>query len=1320
MTDSSSYSTGYGPRARLLFDGDEEKYELWEVKFLGHLRIHKLHNVLTQDVPDADKNARVYAELVQLLDDTSLSLVIREAADDGKKALQILREHYLGTSKPRIISLYTELTTLKKAEDESVTEYLIRAEKAATSLKNAKEIISDSLLVAMVLKGLPPSFKTFSTVVTQREKEWTFMDFKVQLRSFEESEKSQQARKKNEDGEHSVMNAKANVNNIKCFSCGKAGHKSFQCSFKKKEDEKKGHRKPNRWCEYCKTHTHDTYYCRRKNSVKVVSNTNTEKENQTETHNFMFKASCNRPSLLDPASSDGLLVDCGATTHIITDKSKFHKFDDDFEPSNHSIELADGSRTSGIVSGKGTANIELCDTEGTVHKVELKNALYIPTYQQDIFSVKAATERGATVVFTPDHAELKAPNGTKFNIQTDQKLYFLNSVSLKSGVHSLEEWHRILGHCNVKDVMKLEGIVDGMKFSDKNTFNCETCTLGKMTQYRNRESDKRADRKLELVHCDLAGPIDPPAREGFKYSISFVDDYSGVIMVYLLKHKNDTVKAAERFLADCAPYGSVKRLRTDNGSEFTSTEFRSLLVRNRIKQEFSSPYSPHQNGTVERSWRTIYEMARCLLLEANLPKKLWTYAVKTAAYIRNRCYNPRTGKTPFEIMTGEKPNLKNMHIFGTVCYAYVQQKKKLDARSERGIFLGYDTQSPAYLVYFAEQDDVKRVRCVKFSESMEGDISKRELNPVEDYEVPRCDESEQDKETVVEEGDKELEVRESDAVKERRYQRLRSRPKYLEDYLTNEEELSSIAKCSIDYCYHVADVPSTYEEALLSSESHQWQTAMQEEIDSLYENDTFELVQLPEDRNIVGGKWVYAVKQGLDDTERFKARYVAKGYSQVKDIDYDETFSPTARHTSIRMLMQLVAQEKLQVHQMDVKTAYLNADIDCEIYLEQPKGFVRTNENGDELVCKLKKSLYGLKQSGRNWNHVLHKFLIDQNFKQSVADPCLYTKLEKDVMSMILIWVDDLIICSSNDDVLNTIKKSLKDQFQMKDMGQLSWFLGIEFTFDSEGNVKMSQRKYCERILERFHMMECNPKSVPCDMSVNKLVSSDSTELADPKLYRMIVGSLIYITTGTRPDLSYIVSKLSQSMSKPTKAYLGIAKHVLKYIKGTLHYCLEFKKSDMPLKLTGYCDSDWGASEDRKSTTGYCFQLNNHGPLISWKSKKQRVVALSTCEAEYMAMTRAMQEANFLRQLYSDMTGCDRDTVLLHVDNKGAIELARNPVHHQRSKHIDIKYHFIRSEVEIRIVDLLYVPSDNNVADIFTKPVSKKRLNNFDVVRGGT
>ena len=712
----ASSLTGYGPRGRLIFDGDERKYELWEVKFLGFMRLQKLNQIIQPadegGLPAAEvtaaKNAEAFAELVQLLDDRSLSLVLRDAKDKGREALAILREHYLSKGKPRVIALYTELTTLKKAESESVTDYMIRAETAATSLKTAGEVISDSLLIAMILKGLPPTYKPFTTVVTQKDTNQTFSAFKVALRSFEETEKAY-CEEETTDNVLSLAKGSRPRKQITCYTCGQVGHKSNdpQCSARKEGTTAA----KKRWCDHCKSGTHDTSYCRklRKESVKTV-------ESAELSQSIFFKISVDIDLPSDTESVNSVLVDCGATTHVLRDKSRFQKFEENFDPAKHYIELADGSRVNNVAYGRGDACIDLTDAQGNAHTVTLTDALYIPSFKQDIMSVQAATDRGAKVEFRKDSAELTSSNGVRFDIKKRGRLYFLNSaIHSNKATRTVQEWHETLGHCNIKDVLKLEGVVDGMRIVGKKKSECGVCIEGKMSQYRNREPDQRASAPLELIHTDLAGPIDPATTEGFKYTLAFVDDYSGLIMVYFLKMKSDTVKATEKFLAEVSAYGQVKRIRSDNGGEYTSTNFKNLLIKNKIKHEMSAPHSPHQNGTVERSWRSVFDMARCMLIESKLPKTMWKNAVMTTVYTRNRCYNPRLQKTAFEAFTGTKPNISNMHTFGTVCYAYVQNKKKLDPRSEKGIFIGYDRSSPAYLVYYPNSGETRKVRCVTFT-----------------------------------------------------------------------------------------------------------------------------------------------------------------------------------------------------------------------------------------------------------------------------------------------------------------------------------------------------------------------------------------------------------------------------------------------------------------------------------------------------------------------------------------------------------------------------------------------------------------------------
>lgn len=544
--------------------------------------------------------------------------------------------------------------------------------------------------------------------------------------------------------------------------------------------------------------------------------------------------------------------------------------------------------------------------------------------------------------------------------------------------------------------------------------------------------------------------------------------------------------------------------------------------------------------------------------------------------------------------------------------------------------------------------------------------------------------------------------------------RERRKPDHLRDFVTVNADNDEI-HTTIDYCYRaVCGVPCTFKEAMESANSKQWVEAMDEEIQSLKENNTFTLTTLPKGKKTVGGKWVYSIKTDFEGKDKYKARFVAKGYSQKTGIDYDETFSPTANLTSLRVMLQKAAQENLLLHQMDVKTAYLHAPIDHEIYIEQPEGY----EEGKGLVCKLEKSLYGLKQSGRNWNRVLHDCLTENGFRQNPADHCVYAKETIHGKAIIIIWVDDLIIAASNEEVMKDVKKMLSENFKMKDLGKLKHFLGIHFT-QSDGHVTMSQEEYANKILERFNMHNCKPRETPCDQKL--CYTENAVKMCDFRVYREAVGSLIYLTTCTRPDLSFVVSKLSQYFCEPTVEQWTTVKHVLRYLKGTTNKMLCFRRNDSEtLGLVAHSDVDWAAdATDRRSTTGYCVSLSKNSSLISWKTKKQPTVALSTCEAEYMALASTIQECIYLEQLLKNIDDYKYTQTVVHEDNQGTIALAKNPVSRQRCKHVDIKYHFIRSTVNERKVTLVYCTTEDMIADIMTKPATKLKLKKFaDVLFG--
>ena len=476
---------------------------------------------------------------------------------------------------------------------------------------------------------------------------------------------------------------------------------------------------------------------------------------------------------------------------------------------------------------------------------------------------------------------------------------------------------------------------------------------------------------------------------------------------------------------------------------------------------------------------------------------------------------------------------------------------------------------------------------------------------------------------------------------------------------------------------------------------------MDREIATLRDSNTWSIQHLPHDRNETKGRWVYTLKQGKNPGEiSHKARYVAKGYSQIQGVDYDETFSPTTRLTSIRMLLQKATNENMRIHQLDVKGAYLNAPIDKEIYLQQPPGYEETSNKGT-LSCRLNKSIYGLKQSGRNWYQTLTSYLKSKGFEPGAGDQCVYTKDDPDNTARIIVlfWVDDILICSQDENKITDTKTLLHQQFNMDDRGELSWFLGIDFKRDGN-QCTMSQERYVEGILENFGMADCNPVSTPAEKDLQLQPASDEEhEQAKDYPYRQVVGSLIYLMTGTRPDIAWTVGKLSQHLEKPGPAHISAAKRLLRYLKGSKGLHLKFTPTNQ--QLVGFVDADWaGDVTTRRSTTGYIFTLGGGYP-ISWNSRRQPTVALSSCEAEYMALAEATKEALLLRTLCETFSMEQGSTNTLFTDNLGAIALTKGHSHsHQRTKHIDIRFHFVREQTTLTYD---HINGKENPADILTK-----------------
>ena len=392
--------------------------------------------------------------------------------------------------------------------------------------------------------------------------------------------------------------------------------------------------------------------------------------------------------------------------------------------------------------------------------------------------------------------------------------------------------------------------------------------------------------------------------------------------------------------------------------------------------------------------------------------------------------------------------------------------------------------------------------------------------------------------------------------------------------------------------------PKNIVEAL---EQEDWKTAANAEYSSLIENDTWDLVDLPEGRKPVECKWILKIKRGSDGSiKRYKARLVAKGFFQKHGTDYDETFAPVIRYSSIRTLIAYAVQNNMKIDQMDVVTAFLNSKLEEDTYMTQPEGYVKPGE--EKKVCKLKRSLYGLKQSPRCWNMAFKEHMKSINLKPSTAYPCIFVRKEKTgEVSIIVVYVDDLIVVAKTDKRMQEIKESLTSKFKMKDLGRLQHCLRITVEDDNSGScLWLHQKPYISSMLDIFGLAEAKTVSTPANFSAKLRKDDDTSKMADPTLYQSMVGSPLYAAMGTRPDIAQAVGAASKFSSNPSEAHMTAVKRILRF-KGNINLGLKYEKSENSV-LIGYSDADWaGDLDDRHSTSGNLFLMA--GGAISWFSK---------------------------------------------------------------------------------------------------------------------
>ena len=1298
---------------------------------------------------------KAYA-LISLYVDVSLQIHITNTTDP-QEAWEILQNQFSFVTVNQVVRLTRKFyhTTMKEGDD--LMQHITQMTMYAQQLRDLDEEISPQKFGTTILSSLPPSYEHFITSLNARRVGEMHWDSIKSSLIEEYLKRKEDAEPQRNDALVTRVNTRGNNSQQqqhqrkKCYNCDEVGHIAKFCP---DNNNNTGNNNSNSNSNNSGRHWNNFHNNSNNNNNNNGRHWNNPHNNNSrrrggEQGNFcdsfqnlsvngddIALVTCNSDS--SPSDNDEWYIDSAASVHMTFDEEGMT----DFVPTSRDVFLGDDFTLP--ATGTGNMRVPIYDASRGVRHLKLHEVLYVPGLKKNLLSVPAMTKMGAEVLFDNEKCTV-SKDGQDIIIghKVGDKLYKVNNkpeyatLSLSKPA-SIELWHQRLCHLNYNSIERLSTgeIATGISCSlnGETSDGCEPCVMGKMHKLPfPKESTTRSTQLLELVHSDLCGPMEVDSKGGSKYFLTFTDDYSRYTTTYFLQKKSEVVGKFKEYVLQMEKLTgcTLKRVRSDNGGEYTSKEYMEYCKQVAgIHHQFTNPYTPEQNGVSERYNRTVMEAARSMLFHSKLPLSFWAEAVQCATYVRNRSpTSALNNRTPYEFWYGRKPDISNLRVFGCVAYSHIPDEKrtKLQPKSEKCVFVGYPDDTKGFKLFNIESSKFIRNRNVIFHEKefhdfhgeTKGKESLTSLFPSDETEITADEKVDSDTESDASSNESD----ESESEDERNYE---------ERFLDEVHNLGTRRRSSkpperytdssnyvAEHCFitesHVSNTtePETVKAAL---EDVNWHTAMKSEISSLHQNDTWELVPRPAMKNIVGSRWVFKVKPNPDGTvNRFKARVVAKGYSQVHGLDYSEVFSPVVRYAGIRSLLAYANANDLEVHQMDVTTAFLNGELDHEIYMEQPEGFL--DEKFPAYVCKLKKSIYGLKQSARCWNATLTNFLLADGYTKSTADECIFIKRKKKNFVILAIYVDDVIPISNKPSMLEREKSKLKEKFAMVDNGPIHFMLGMVIKRDRQNRtMTIDQSEYIRNILRRFNMENCKPVAIPMDPSRKFTRTTNEDESFNITLYQQAVGCLTYASLISRPDIAAATGMLAQYMSNPSADHWSGINRVLRYLRGTIDYGLSYSDSGNN-DLVGFSDADWAGDLDtRRSTSGYTFHVGT--ALVSWSSRKQATVARSSTEAEYVALSSATQEAIWLRRLMSDISFQEFPPTLINEDNQGAIELSKNAKHHERTKHIDIAHHFVRERVSSNEITVGYCPTQDMVADVMTKAVPRVKFEKFRSLLG--
>ena len=1013
-----------------------------------------------------------------LTDDTFLRVQEFESASKIWMELCAIHE---GKTKLTQIDLRRQLHETRCQEGGDVKEHFSALRRLKQSLAGMGVKVADEDYTAIIMGSLPESYRPTLSAISanarMNAKSITPNDL-IQVITEEYEHRQLTGKLPTKRGGNSALTARSDNRragnsgtrknsansasaDVECYNCHRKGHYKLDCW--RRGGGKEG-QKPQRQGR------NDA--AQPKQSASSASTTAPQED-------FAFASMAVIPN------SPEAIIDSGATSHFCPDRSKFITFSD---IPVQDVRTANGTTISAV--GQGDIKIDLPLGDKTT-RVTLKNVLYTPKMSLTLISANRITAAGFTVQLEENLCRIISPaphKKTIAEIPHTNGLYVI-PTPITHQAHtaherlSLHALHRILGHIAqpaVSHAVK-NGLIEGVTLDLTSTPEfCDACTKAKAArQPFPDESRNRARLYGELVHTDLWGPAQTTSIGGSLYYISFTDDYSRETQVRFLRQKSDALQAFKHYMAEMThQHAGVKlrKLRSDRGGEYLSAEFDKYLKDNGIKRQLTIHDSPQQNGVAERLNRTLVEHARAMILGRNMPMFLWPEAVNYATWLKNRLPSRAIpGETPYSLVHKTKPNLSRAREFGGKLYVHSTAGGKLEARAEEAVFVGIDEESKGYRVYWPEKRRVSIERNVTFV-PMTTNIETDGLDVGESVPVstpqniqPTLPSDQAPPDPPV------TPLRPSQPLPQPttpRPTRVRPPAGYYRDLEQGRVELAAMAdnllESNLHWALATAEPEPTLKEALTGPDAEEWYDALDYEIGQLEKLGAWEIVKPPPRVNIIPSHYVLVTKRGLNREKlKLRARLVANGQHQKYGLDYSETFAPTTNMSTIRVILTMAVRQNWEIHQVDIKSAYLNAELHEDIYMRAPPGYLKPEDEGK--VLKLRRSLYGLKQAGHEWSEELEKFFLGNGFTRSQVDQAVYFRRSDEEHTVVSVSVDDMAITSKHLQHVLAFKAKLRGRFEISDLGELNWLLGLKVDRNRQARtITLSQKAYVDTILERF------------------------------------------------------------------------------------------------------------------------------------------------------------------------------------------------------------------------------------------------------------